>query len=62
MTPNDSAKTVSSDGSASDTQAAIDYVASKNQDGWVITLAAGKFSLLIVATASTSTPAAKVYT
>jgi hypothetical protein len=44
MTANDSAKTVSTDGSASDTQKALDYVNGKNADGWVVTLPAGKFS------------------
>lgn len=35
---NDAAKTVSSDGSISDTQAAVNYVDAKNADGWVLTV------------------------
>lgn len=36
-TANDGAKTISSDGSATDTNNAIAYVAAKNQDAWVLT-------------------------
>lgn len=35
---NDGAKTIASDGSQSDTQAAFDYADAKNQDGWEITI------------------------
>jgi hypothetical protein len=38
FTNNDSAKTISTDGSATDTQNAINYMVSKAQDGWVITV------------------------
>lgn len=38
FTANDAAKTVSSDGSAADTQNAINYADGKNQDDWVITV------------------------
>jgi hypothetical protein len=35
---NDGAKTVTSDGSASDTNAAVAYIDGKNADGWVLTI------------------------
>lgn len=38
FTANDSSKTVLSDGSVSDTQAAVNYVAGKSQDNWVLTV------------------------
>jgi hypothetical protein len=38
MVANDANKTIQTDGSNADTQAAIDYMTSKNQDGWVITV------------------------
>jgi hypothetical protein len=37
---NDTAQTISTDGSYSDTAQALGYVAGKNQDGWVITVGA----------------------
>jgi hypothetical protein len=46
FTNNDTAKTISTDGSATDTQNAINYMVSKAQDGWVITVgtAGGNYS------------------
>jgi hypothetical protein len=38
MTPNDTAKTISTDGSLADVQAAVTYMVGKAQDGWVITI------------------------
>ena len=35
---NDTAQTISTDGSYSDTAQALGYVAGKNQDGWVVTV------------------------
>jgi hypothetical protein len=37
---NDASKTIASNGSLADTQAALNYVASKAQDGWVLTVGA----------------------
>jgi hypothetical protein len=38
FTANDAAKTITSDGSHTDTQAALDYIDGKNQEGWVLTV------------------------
>jgi hypothetical protein len=52
FTANDGNKTISSDGSLSDTQAAVNYVAGKNADGWVLTVGAagGSYTWNSVAT------------
>lgn len=36
--PNDTARTITSDGSLGDTQAAVNYTVAKRQDGWVLTV------------------------
>ncbi len=38
FTNNDTARTATSDGSAADTQAALNYIDAKNQDGWTLTI------------------------